>query len=126
MFSSDHNIAELVQLVHETKAYVQRRMELARYDLTGKLIAIFSALCLSIAILIVMAVAFLFLSFSLVQALATAWHNEAAAYLVVGLAYVLVGGIIYLFRKPLVYNPMANFIGKLFLDDHQSHREEDL
>ena len=84
MFSSDEKIAELTHLVREVREYVDLRLELARYDLTAKAIQLLSALCLGVIVLMVVAVAFLFLSFSLVQALHEWLHNESAAYLIVG------------------------------------------
>ena len=81
MFSSDEKIAELTHLVREVREYVDLRLELARYDLTAKAIQLLSALCLGVIVLMVVAVAFLFLSFSLVQALHEWLHNESAVVL---------------------------------------------
>ena len=119
MFSSDEKIAELTHLVREVREYVDLRLELARYDLTAKAIQLLSALCLGVIVLMVVAVAFLFLSFSLVQALHEWLHNESAAYLIVGGAYLVIAAMVYLLRRRLIYQPMARFIGHLFLKkDH--------
>lgn len=115
MFSSDEKIAELTHLVREVREYVDLRLELARYDLTAKAIQLLSALCLGVIVLMVVAVAFLFLSFSLVQALHEWLHNESAAYLIVGGAYLVIAAMVYLLRRSLIYQPMARFIGHLFL-----------
>ena len=69
MFSSDHKIADLVKLVHETRDYVNQRLEVGRFDLTAKLIALLSALCLGVVLLIIVAACLLFLSLSLVEVL---------------------------------------------------------
>lgn len=122
MFSSDEKIAELTHLVREVREYVDLRLELARYDLTAKAIRLISALCLGVIMLLVVAVAFLFLSFSLVQALHEWLHNESAAYLLVGGAYLVLAAMVYWLRKRLIYQPMARFIGHLFLKkDHPTH-----
>ena len=122
MFSADEKIAELTHLVREVREYVDLRLELARYDLTAKAIRLISALCLGVIMLLVVAVAFLFLSFSLVQALHEWLHNESAAYLLVGGAYLVLAAMVYWLRKRLIYQPMARFIGHLFLKkDHPTH-----
>lgn len=118
MFSTDSNINSLAQLVQETRQYIELRMDLARHDLTAKLIALLSALCVAVLILIVLAVSFLLLSFSLVQALHDWLHSESAAYLIVSGGYLVLAGVIYATRRRLIYNPVANFIGHLFLDGH--------
>ena len=119
MFSSDEKIAELTQLVREVREYVDLRLELARFDLTAKAIRLLSALCLGVILLMVVAVAFLFVSFSLVQALHEWLQSEATAYLLVGGAYLMLAAIVYLLRRRLIYQPMARFIGHLFLKKDQ-------
>lgn len=119
MFSSDEKIAELTQLVREVREYVDLRLELARFDLTAKAIRLLSALCLGVILLMVVAVAFLFVSFSLVQALHEWLQSEATAYLLVGGAYLMLAAIVYLLRRRLIYQPMARFIGHMFLKKDQ-------
>lgn len=125
MFSSDHKIADLVKLVHETRDYVNQRLEVARFDLTAKLVALLSALCLGVVLLIIVAAFLLFLSFSLVEVLDGIVRSRAAAYLIVGIIYLLLALVCYLLRKPLIYDTMANFIGRMFLDGHPKEKEEE-
>ena len=115
MFSSDEKIAEFTHLVREVREYVDLRLELARYDLTAKAIRLLSALCLGVIVLMIVAVAFLFLSFSVVQALHEWLQSEATAYLLVGGTYLVLAAIVYLLRRRLIYQPMARFIGHMFL-----------
>ena len=115
MFSSDEKIAQLTQLVREAREYVDLRLELARYDLTAKAIRLLSALCLGVVILMIVAVAFLFLSFSVVQALHEWLQNESAAYLIVGGVYWVLAAIVYAQRRRLIFQPMARFLGHMFL-----------
>ena len=124
MFSSDHKIADLVKLVHETRDYVNQRLEVGRFDLTAKLIALLSALCLGVVLLIIVAACLLFLSLSLVEVLDGVVRSRAAAYLIVGALYLLLALLCYVLRKPLIYDTMANFIGHLFLDGHPKEKEE--
>ena len=125
MFSSDHKIADLVKLVHETRGYVNQRLEVGRFDLTAKLIALLSALCLGVVLLIIVAACLLFLSLSLVEVLDGVVRSRAAAYLIVGALYLLLALLCYVLRKPLIYDTMANFIGHLFLDGHPKEKEEE-
>ena len=115
MFSSDEKIAQLTQLVREAREYVDLRLELARYDLTAKAIRLLSALCLGVVILMIVAVAFLFLSFSVVQALHEWLQNEPVAYLIVGGVYLVLAAIVYAQRRRLIFQPMARFLGHMFL-----------
>ena len=116
MFSSDEKIAELTHLVREVREYVDLRLELARYDLTAKAIRLLSALCLGVIVLMIVAVAFLFLSFSVVQALHEWLQSEAAAYLLVGGTYLVLAAIVYLLGRRLIYQPRARFIRVLCLE----------
>ena len=125
MFSSDHKIADLVKLVHETRDYVNQRLEVGRFDLTAKLIALLSALCLGVVLLIIVAACLLFLSLSLVEVLDGVVRSRAAAYLIVGALYLLLALLCYVLRKQLIYDTMANFIGHLFLDGHPKEKEEE-
>lgn len=125
MFSSDNNINNLGRLVQETKEYLDLRMDLARHDLTAKFITLLSALCVGVLIMIVLAVSFLLVSFSLVQALHDWLRNESAAYLIVGGGYVLLALVIYVTRRRFIYNPLANFIGHLFLGDRHGDQPDD-
>ena len=107
MFSSDQNIRSLRALIAEIKSYIGLRYELARLDLVSKFTVLLAAF---------------FLSYSTAKGLADTLGNESLALLLVAGFYLLLAALLYLLRKPLIIQPIANFLGHLFLD---SNKEEE-
>lgn len=61
--------------------------------------------------------ALFYFSFMLVYVLATAVGSLIAGYAIVGILLIAVALLIYRFRVPLIFQPMVNFLARLFLDD---------
>lgn len=122
MFSSDQNIRSLRALIAEIKSYIGLRYELARLDLVSKFTVLLAAFFLSLVLLLLLLFALFFLSYSTAKGLADTLGNESLALLLVAGFYLLLAALLYLLRKPLIIQPIANFLGHLFLD---SNKEEE-
>ena len=123
MFASDQNISSLRELMEEIKTYIGMRYELVRLDFVSKLTILIAAFFISIILLVLMGVVLLFLSYSVAKYLASTFENEALAFLMVSGFYLLLAIGIYVFRKPLIVKPIANFLGRLFLDPNNKEEE---
>ena len=123
MFASDQNISSLRELIDEIKSYIGMRYELVRLDFVSKLTILIAAFFISILMVTLLGVVLLFLSYSIAKYLASAFANEALAFLIVSGFYLLLAIAIYLFRKPLIVKPIANFLGRLFLEPNKKEKE---
>lgn len=126
MFSSDHQVASIAELLSELKKYVGLRTELLRLDFVSKLTVLLSVVLLAVVLMVLVAIVLLFLAFSLVETLAVCLDSRAIAYLVVSLAGGVLAGIVYLLRNRLIVRPVANFLGHLFLEPSEKSEEESL
>lgn len=123
MFSSDHNISSLRELMAELKVYVNLRAELLRLDFVSKLTILLSAIAVTGLLMLLLAIAFLFLSYSIVGVLEEWLDSVAMANLLMAGFYLLLAGIVYGFRARWIVRPIAGFLGQLFLPSH--HQKED-
>ena len=123
MFASDENISSLRDLIDEVKSYISMRYELVRLDFVSKLTILIAAFFISIILLTLMGVVLLFLSYSIAKSLASTFQNEALAFFIVSAFYLLLAIAIYVFRRPLIVRPIANFLGRLFLEPTNKEEE---
>ena len=47
----------------------------------------------------------------------------AAGYAIIGAALILIALLIYHFRAALIFQPMVNFLARLFLDDSNKPKQ---
>ena len=119
MFSNDKSINTLEDLFREVKKYIGLQGQYIKIDLVEKLTILISTLIL-ICILIVLGMTALFyLSFMLVYSIDSWVNNLIASYAIIGVCIILIGIGIYIFRKRLIFQPMVNFLAKLFLEDNK-------
>lgn len=91
----------------------------AKLTLAEKATQIIAALALCLIGMLLGIVALVFL----IIGLATLLENFIEpfwTYFIVGGAFLLIIGLIVIFRVPLVYNPISRFLSRLFLDSPNS------
>ena len=120
MFSNDKNIEALVRLVENLKRYGELRWESLQLDFVSKMTLLATTLILGAVIFGITALVVVFLSFAAVHFLASHVGGLAMAYLIVAVGYVVFA---YSLRRPLLLNPIATLLERLFLAD--DHRPED-
>lgn len=128
VFPNNKNIESLYELFAEAREYVTLRFEACRIDLVSKLAALLSALALGGILLTFLAIILLFLSYTAALALASWLDNGPAAFALVALGYLLLGGMIYAFRRVLIMRPLMRLLAGLFLDkpeEDERPRKED-
>ena len=121
MFAYDKSIDNLTELFKEVKKYLKLQGEYAKLDLVEKLTILLSTLTLIFVLIILGTMAAFYLSFMLVYVLASATESLVAGYAIIGGILILLAFIIYRLRQKLIFQPMVNFLARLFLDDSSNN-----
>ena len=121
MFANDKSIDNLTELFKEVKKYLKLQGEYVKLDLVEKLTILLSTLTLIFVLIILGTMAAFYLSFMLVYVLATATGSLVAGYAIIGGILILLAFIIYRLRQKLIFQPMVNFLARLFLDDSSNN-----
>lgn len=117
MFANDKSIDNLEALFKEIKKYIELQGQYIKLDLVEKLTILISTLIL-ICILIVLGMTALFyFSFMLVYTIDSFVNNIIASYAIIGCCILIIGIVIYAMRKKIIFQPMVNFLARLFLED---------
>lgn len=121
MFANDKSIDNLTELFKEVKKYLKLQGEYVKLDLVEKLTILLSTLTLIFVLIILGTMAAFYLSFMLVYVLASATSSLVAGYAIIGGILILLAFIIYRLRQKLIFQPMVNFLARLFLDDSSNN-----
>lgn len=121
MFANDKSIDNLTELFKEVKKYLKLQGEYVKLDLVEKLTILLSTLTLIFVLIILGTMAAFYLSFMLVYVLASATGSLVAGYAIIGGILILLAFIIYRLRQKLIFQPMVNFLARLFLDDSSNN-----
>lgn len=113
----DNLSSEIKDIFTNGKNWVKLEIEYAKLTVAEKLTMLMSALIIGAVCLLLGMVVLIMLAFALVEVF--------KSFMLPGLAYLSVGGIIcililliYLFRKPILLDPIARLITKLFIEKH--------
>ena len=115
------SIDNLTELFKEVKKYLKLQGEYVKLDLVEKLTILLSTLTLIFVLIILGTMAAFYLSFMLVYVLASATGSLVAGYAIIGGILILLAFIIYRLRQKLIFQPMVNFLARLFLDDSSNN-----
>lgn len=116
MFANDKSIDNLQDLFKEFKKYLELQGQYLRLDVIEKLTILLSTLVLIFVLITVGVMALFYFSFMLVYFLAST-VGMVAGFAIVGAILIVIAWIIYHFRVPLIFQPMVNFLARLFLED---------
>lgn len=106
---------DVKELVTQGSNWVRLQVEYLKLTASEKMIIILSMMVIGAVILLLLLPAVLMFLFALAQVFID-FMPVAVAYVTVGGIVLLVLGVIVVFRKPLVINPVAKFISKVLLD----------
>ena len=123
MFANDKSIDNLQDLFQEFRKYLELQGQYLRFEVIEKLTILLSTLVLIFILIIVGVMALFYFSFMLVYMLAMTTGSFAAGYAIIGAALILIGLLIYHFRAALIFQPMVNFLARLFLDDSNKPKQ---
>lgn len=117
MFANDKSIDTLSALYKEIKRYFELQGQYLKLDLVEKLTILLSILVLILLLVILFMMALFYFSFMLVYVIEAYVGSLIASYAIIGAIILLMAGIIYYYRKRFIFQPMVNFLAKLFLED---------
>lgn len=118
MFANDKSIDNLEALFKEIRKYIELQGQYLKLDLVEKLTILLSTLILILLLVILGMMALFYFSFMLVYAIAPLVGSLIGGYAVIGGIVLILALFIYQKRKQLIFQPMVNFLARLFLDEH--------
>lgn len=115
MFFNNKSMESLRGLIAEVREYVMLRFEAFRIDLVAGLAALVSGLAVGCVLMGLLAFALLFLSYAAALVLDAWIDNRAVAFALVALGYLLLGGLVYVFRRALILRPLTKWLSGILL-----------
>ena len=125
MFANDKSIDNLEALFKEVKKYINLQGQYLKLELVEKLTILLSTLILVFVLGMLGIMALFYFSFMLVYALASFTNSLIASYAIIGGGLLIIAFIIYKMRQTLIFQPMVNFLAKLFLDEDNEPKATD-
>lgn len=110
---------EIKELLAQSVNWAKLEVEYIKLTAAEKLIIIVSMMVIGIVVLLLLLPAILMFLFALAQVF-IGFMPVAVAYVCIGGIVLLLLGVLVLFRKPLVINPVAKFISKVLLDHSEN------
>lgn len=117
MFATDKTIDSLQALMTEVKNYVDLQKDYVKLDITHKLTVLLSTLILILVLVVLGMMALFYLSFTLAYVLEPHVGGLMNSYGIICAAILLLGAVIYGFRKKLIVQPLTTFLANLLLND---------
>lgn len=113
---------DIKELISQSVNWAKLEVEYLKLTAAEKIIVILSMSVIGVVILLFLLPVILMLLFALAQVF-IGFMPVAVAYVVVAGIVLLLLALLMVFRKQLVFNPVAKFISKVLLD-HPSKKKE--
>lgn len=110
---------EIKELVTQSVNWAKLELEYLKLTAAEKIIILLSMMVIGVVVLLLLLPAILMFLFALAQVFID-FMPVAVAYVCVGGIVLILLGILVLFRKNLVINPVAKFISKVLLDNQEN------
>jgi hypothetical protein len=120
MFTEEKDNQSVHRLVSELKTYVNLQKEYAKLEIAEKLTIIFSAMMTALMLILLGMVVLFYLSISLAGVMAPYVGGIAGSYAIIAGFVLLLIIILLVFRKKIILNPIARFLGKIFMNSEES------
>lgn len=91
-------------------------------DITDKIIVLIYTLILIFALTALSIIVIFYLSFTLAYILEPHLGGLIYSYALISCIIILLGGILYHFRKRLILQPLTQFLNRLFLNNKETSR----
>lgn len=109
-------------LIHEVHHYAQLLLLRGRFLATAHLSYIIAAVVFAIIVVPIIVLAICYFSFSLLHLLLICL-SPVMAYAIVGVILLLVVALLYLWRKPMLLNPITRIIARMILDNDNHEKQ---
>jgi len=106
------------ELSQDIRKYIQLNWDYAKLEGLEVIVKVSSFLLISIITIIMLSIMILLLSLGLSAYLGELMDSAHLGYFIIGGVYVLLGGIIFLFRKQLLTDPILRLILKQIAQDN--------
>lgn len=114
---------EIKELITQGINWARLEVEYLKLTAAEKIIILVSMMVIGIVVLLLLLPAILMFLFALAQVF-IGFMPVAVAYVCVGGIVILLLGILVIFRKQLVINPVAKFISKVLLEHSENKKSE--
>ena len=114
---------EIKDLLAQSVNWAKLEIEYLKLTAAEKIIILVSMMVIGIVVLLLLLPAILMFLFALAQVF-IGFMPVAVAYVCVGGIVILLLGILVLFRKQMVINPVAKFISKVLLDHPENKNSQ--
>jgi amino acid transporter len=114
MFSNDHNIETIGQLVDVARHYVGLQGEYVKLNVTEKTVRVLTALILGGVFVLLLLLACIYLGFAAAYAMSESLGLVAGFAIVAGF-YLVVLLLFVIFRKRWIERPLVRFLATLLL-----------
>lgn len=114
MFSNDHNVETIAQLIEVVKHYVGLQSEYVKLDVIEKVVRLLTVMTLVTAFVLLLIISMIYFSFAAAYALEPL-TGKAGAFCIVGGFYFLLLILFILFRKQCVEKPLVRFLASLLM-----------
>jgi hypothetical protein len=103
------------QLYNDLKKYVELQTDYVKVEFVEKMTILVSTLLIIILVVVFVIAALFYLFFSLAYILLPLVGSLAISFGIISGIYFILIGLLMLFRKRLIVNPLVRFLSKLFL-----------
>lgn len=110
---------EIRLIIKHIKAWLKHEIRYVKLTAAEKLTIFVGSVFLMAMISILVMIALVIISMCLVSVFEVL-VGQVLAYLCVAVIFLLLAGVLYLLRKPLIFDPMARMISKLILDNEEN------
>mgnify|MGYP000114379979 CR=1 FL=1 len=114
MFSNDHNIETIAQLVESVKHYVGLQGENVRLEIVEKTVRVLTVVAMTAILSLILLLILIYLSFAAAFAL-TPVVGSVAAFLIIAGIYLAVLCLVLIFRKKWIERPLVHFLASILL-----------
>lgn len=115
----------MLSIFKELKTYLEAKYDVARLDITEKIIVISTLLLQIFAIILLSSIVLLFLSFALANYIGEYWDNETLGFLILAGINALLLLIIILFKKTFIIKPVSRMLIGILLNQDKENEDED-
>ncbi len=108
---------DIAKLFEDVKEYLDLKYDIARLDITEKMVLIFTQFYSFFLFILIVPSIFLFFSFALSFYLGSLFDANYIGFLIVGLIYFLFAIFFFTLRKTLITKPLIKILSEMILKD---------
>ncbi len=114
LFSSDKNVETIGQLVETLKHYIGLQTEYVKLDVVDKVVRLLTAMAIALALLFLLAMALIYLSFAAAYALQP-FTGLVGGFCIVALFYILILVLFIAFRHQWIEKPLVKILAGILM-----------